>query len=168
ILALLVAVSGGALGIIGAIIQEFQASPAFLLGPFVAAPIIEEAMKPVGVYIALIRWPLALRSQTFTAVLAALAGLVFGIIESIVYVTIYVDDPSDTFVAYRFSVTLGLHAAASYLVGLGINQGVLDWAQGRSPLPRASRNFYFAGVILQSLYNTTVVILAISGITDFD
>lgn len=168
VLTILLALVGGLLGIIGAIFQEGQTTFTYLLLPFIGAPIIEEALKPSGIYLALLWFPRALRSQLFTAVLCALSGLVFGVIESFVYVTVYVDDPSDAFIVFRFSVPLGLHAAASYLVGLGINQRILDWASGRTKLPRASRNFYIAAVALHGLYNTIAVILSISGVLDFD
>lgn len=168
VVAVVLALVGGLLGIIGALFQEAQTSVTLFLLPFVGAPIIEEALKPSGIYLALLWVPRAMRSQLFTAILCALSGLVFGIIESLVYVTVYVDDPSDEFIVYRFSVTLGLHALASYLVGLGLNQRVLDWAAGRSPLPRESRNYYIAAVVLHGAYNTLAVILTLSGVLDLD
>ena len=132
---MLLAIVGGLLGIIGAIIQEVQSTTTYILLPFLGAPIIEEALKPSGIYLALLWWPRAMRSQIVTALLCALSGLVFGIIESFVYVTLYVEDPSDEFIVFRFSVPLGLHVACSYLVGLGLNQHVIDWAAGRSEAP---------------------------------
>ena len=60
-----------------------------------------------------------------------------------------------------------MHALCSYLVGLGLNQRVIDWAAGRAPLPKASRNFYIAAVIIHGTYNFTAVILAITGVIDF-
>jgi RsiW-degrading membrane proteinase PrsW (M82 family) len=168
LLALLMAVIGGALGIIGAIFQEAQTTTTFLLLPFLGAPIIEEALKPSGLYLALLWWPRALNNQLFTAILCSISGLVFGVIESLVYVTVYVEDPSDGFILYRFTVTLALHAVASFVVGLGINRRILDWAAGRSKLPKPSRNFYIAGVLIHAAYNTTAVILSIAGVLDFD
>jgi len=168
VLTIIIAIIGGFLGIIGAIVQEIQSTATFILLPFLGAPIIEEALKPSGLYLALLWWPRALTSQLFTAVLCALSGLVFGVIESFVYVALYVEDPSDEFIVFRFSVPLGLHALGSYLVGLGLNQRVIDWAAGRSPLPRASRNYYIAAVALHGAYNTIAVILALSGVLDFD
>jgi RsiW-degrading membrane proteinase PrsW (M82 family) len=167
-LAVLLAIIGGFLGIIGALVQEIQSTTTYILLPFLGAPIIEEALKPSGIYLALLWWPRALASQTFTALLCALSGLVFGVIESFVYVTLYVEDPSDEFIVFRFSVPLGLHAACSYLVGLGLNQRVIDWAAGRSKLPRASRNLYIAAVALHAAYNTMAVILSLSGVLDFE
>ena len=168
LLAILLAIVGGFLGIIGAIIQELQSTTTYILLPFLGAPIIEEALKPSGIYLALLWWPRALTSQIFTALLCALSGVVFGVIESFVYVTLYVEDPSDEFVVFRFSVPLGLHATCSFLVGLGLNQQVIDWAAGRSKLPRASRNFFIAAVALHAAYNTMAVILSLSGILDFE
>jgi len=167
-LTFLLALIGGLLGILGAIFQEAQATLTYVLLPFIGAPIIEEALKPSGLYLALLWFPRALRSQLFTAILCALSGLVFGIVESFVYVTLYVDDPSDEFIIFRFSVPLGLHATASYLVGLGINIRILDWAAGRSKLPRASRNFFVAAAVLHGAYNFIAVILSISGVIDFN
>jgi hypothetical protein len=83
-------------------------------------------------------------------------------------VTLYVEDPSDEFIVFRFSVPLGLHAACSFLVGLGLNQHVIDWAAGRSKLPRASRNFFIAAVALHAAYNTIAFILSVSGVINFD
>ncbi len=168
VLTVLLALIGGLLGIIGALFQETQTTLTYVLLPFIGAPIIEEALKPSGIYLSLLWWPRALRSQLFTALLCSLSGLVFGIIESLVYVTVYVDDPSDEFIVYRFSVTLALHATASYLVGLGINLHVLDWAAGRTKLPRASRNFFIAAVALHGAYNTIAVILSVTGIMNLD
>ena len=167
-LAFLMAVIGGALGIIGAIFQEFQTTATYLLLPFLGAPIIEEALKPAGLYLTLLWWPRALNNQLFTAILCGISGLVFGVIESLVYVMVYVEDPSDGFILYRFTVTLALHAIASFVVGLGINQRILDWAAGRTKLPKASRNFYIAGVAIHAIYNTTAVILSVAGVLDFD
>ena len=161
--AVLLALLGGVLGIFGAVFQEVR-SGGFLLLPFLGAPIIEEIAKPSGVYLLLARWPRLLRGQLHTALLAALAGLSFGIIEAVVYVTLYVPDPPAWFVTYRFTVPLFLHATASFIVGLGINRGLLDWASSGSPLPKATRNFYLAGIGLHATFNTVAIALAIAGV----
>ena len=162
LLALAVVLLGGVLGILGAFVQEIRAGGLLLL-PFLGAPIIEEIAKPCGVYLLLARWPRMLRGQLHTALLAAAAGLSFGLVEALVYLEVYVPDPPDWFVTYRLSLPLILHAAASFTVGLGINRGLLDWAARGSPLPRATRNFYLAGIGLHAVFNTVVTALALGG-----
>jgi RsiW-degrading membrane proteinase PrsW (M82 family) len=166
LLVILTALVGGALGIAGAFVEEIRAG-GFLLLPFVGAPIIEEALKPTGVYIALWRWPQALRSQLYRALLAAAAGVVFGVIESTVYVTVYASDYPDWYIPFRFSVPVALHATCSYIAGLGIDQRLFDWAQGRAPLPKTSRNYFLAAMIIHGSYNLIVTVLALTGVLDF-
>ena len=167
VLAVLLAFVGGLFGIGGAFVQEMQTGGLLLL-PFVGAPIIEEAMKPLGVYIALIRWHAALASRLFTACLAGIGGLVFGVVEALVYTEVYVSDPSDSFVIYRFTAPLIMHTIASFIFGLGISRGIIDWAAGRAPFPKRARNFYIVAVLIHAAFNITAITLHLSGVVDLD
>ena len=167
LLAFSLALLGGALGIVGAFVQELR-SGGLLLLPFVGAPIIEELLKPAGVYVLLVRWPYTLRGRLYTASLAAISGLSFGIIEAVVYVTVYVSDAPASFVLYRFTLPLLLHTTTSFIFGLGINQRVLDWASRGLPLPKASRNLFIVAVALHALFNTVATVLWLSGILNVD
>jgi RsiW-degrading membrane proteinase PrsW (M82 family) len=167
LLAITLALLGGVFGVLGAFVQELHAG-GFLLLPFVGAPIIEELLKPAGVYLLVVRWPHALRNQLHTALLAALGGLAFGIVESTLYVSLYVSDYPDWFPLYRFTAPLLMHSLASLIVGLGINRGLVDWAAGRGSFPRRSRNAYIAAVVLHALFNVTAFSLAIAGVLDVD
>jgi RsiW-degrading membrane proteinase PrsW (M82 family) len=160
-----VAIAGGVLGIFGAFLGEVRAG-GFLLLPIIGAPVIEEALKPSGVYILLVRWPFVVRNQLYTAFITALAGLTFGLIESLVYVTVYVEDPPGWYVTYRFTISVAAHAFMSFIAGLAINQGLVDWAQGRAPFPRRSRNLYFTAMGIHGIFNTVAVILALAGVFD--
>ena len=165
--AVLVAMVGGAFGIPGAFLQELYAGGGILIA-FTGAPIIEEALKPTGVYILLLRWPQLVTSRTHTAVLAAIGGLCFGLIESLIYVTLYFPEGSSDFVLFRFTVPLVMHCTGSFLVGLGLSRRTLDWAAGRGPMPKRTRNFYLAAVALHASYNLVAVVLDISGVLSFD
>lgn len=167
VIAIAVALAGGALGIAGAFVQELQSAGSGILLVFLGAPIIEEALKPAGVYVLLARWPQALRGQLHTASLTALAGLSFGLIESLIYVTLYFPDASDGFVLFRFTVTPAMHALASFIVGLGLDRGLIDWAAGRGLFPKRTRNAFLAGMALHAAYNTVAVVLWLAGVMEF-
>lgn len=166
ILAIIFAVAGGAFGVAGAVVQELR-SGGFLLVSFAGAPIIEELLKPCGVYLALWRWPAVLRSRVYAATLAALAGLSFGLIEAAAYLYIYVPDHTQRFFIYRMTVPLLMHAAASFTAGLGLTRGVIDWAEGRAPLPRATRYFVGAAILMHAAFNITVFSLDLAGVVEF-
>ncbi len=123
------------------------------IGPFVAAPIIEEAAKPAGVYWLLSKKPHALPSQRYTAFLAALAGLSFGLVESIIYVTIYIPDHSQAVFVWRFSICLLLHTVCSCIVGFGINEKLVAWVRGEVRLLKGNRKYFFGAMAIHSCYN---------------
>ena len=83
----LMAIAGGILGIMGALMREIR-SFSYLLA-FIVAPMTEEALKPTGLYIALMIWPQVLKGKLYTALLAALSGLTFALIENIFYLKIH-------------------------------------------------------------------------------
>lgn len=160
-LAVTLALLGGALGLIVAAFQELRSFD--LLIVFVGGPLIEEALKPAGVYVLLLRWPQALLGRLHTAFLTALGGFAFGVVESLIYVNLYFPDNGSDYVVFRFTVPVLMHVSSSFLVGLGLTRSLIDWAAGRAPLPAAARNYYAAGVLLHAMYNLTAVILELSG-----
>ncbi len=156
-LALVIAAGGGVLGILGAIIQEL--SQGSLLVAFVAAPIIEEVMKPSGVYLLLVRWPKLLTSRIYTALLAALGGLSFAVIENILYLQFYFPEHTQTLVMFRYSACLTMHVVCSFILGFGINQKLLASVRGEIPLLKGNKKFFFIPMVLHSLFNIMAVLL---------
>ena len=138
-----------------------------LLIVFVGAPMIEEIVKPMGVYVFMIRWPHVLRNRLHIATLVMVSGVGFGLIESLVYVTLYVPDHSQEFFIYRFTVTIGLHAAASFIAGLGVSSKLIDWANGEAEFPRAARFAFLGAIGLHAAYNITVTILDLTDVLNF-
>ncbi len=167
LLAVALALAGGAFGIVGAFVEELR-SGGGLLVVIAGAPIIEEVLKPSGLYVLLARWPYAVRRQLAIASLAALSGLTFGLLESTIYVTLYAPDHSGAFFVYRFTVTVLVHTGASFIAGWGVNRALVDWAAAGGRFPRASRNAFLAAITLHGLYNVTAVALGLAGVLDFD
>jgi hypothetical protein len=148
---------GGVLGILGAAIQEL--SYVSIVVVFVAAPMIEEVMKPTGVYILLARWPTVLTSRLFTAALAAVGGLSFAVVENIVYLNLYFPEHTQTLVVFRYSACLGLHTVCSFILGFGINQRLLASVRGEIPLLAGNKKYFIIPMIIHSLFNVAAVLL---------
>ena len=165
-LAIALALAGGVFGAAGAIVQELQSGGGLVL-LFLGAPIIEEILKPVGIYVLLARWPQALLGRLHTAALAAVSGIAFGLLESALYVSLYVSDPSRGFFVYRFSVPVLMHATTSLIVGTGLTAGLMAWANGEGRFPVSSRNAYLVAIAIHALFNITAFSLATAGVLDF-
>lgn len=154
----LVAASGGLLGIIGAFLQEgWRGLQGDFLAPFVAGPIIEEALKPVGVYILLAKAPQLLRSRLYTASLSALGGLSFAVVENLVYLNFYFPEHTQSLVFVRFGLALPMHMLASFIAGFGINQRLADSVWGKVPLLSGNWKFFISAIVLHSVYNISAV-----------
>lgn len=156
----LVAVLGGFFGILAA--GHENSGYGLYIAAFIVAPIVEEAVKPCGVYWLLGRRPFALGSQQYTAFLAAIAGLTFGIIESLVYVGLYYleyEELDHVFVVWRFTVCLILHTTCSFIVGWGINEKLVAWVRGEVPFLQGNRKFFFTAMVIHSCYNIFAWIL---------
>ncbi|MBI2918563.1 MAG: PrsW family intramembrane metalloprotease [Chloroflexi bacterium] len=156
--AVLLAISGGFFGIVGAIQAEL---PAFLLAPYVWGPVAEEMMKPVGVYIMLIKWPLALKNRAYTAMLCAISGVAFALVESTMYMFVYFPEHTQAQLLFRFTVPVALHAAASFVFGLGINRQVLAPLTGSGGFRRSNWAFFLAAIALHSFYNFVVTVVGV-------
>jgi RsiW-degrading membrane proteinase PrsW (M82 family) len=157
VFAFVMAAGGGVLGILGAAIQEW--SYASLLVAFVAAPMIEEVMKPAGVYLLLVRWPKVLTSRVSTALLAAVGGLSFAVIENTIYLQFYFPEHTQTLVVFRYSACLTMHMVCSFILGFGINQRLLASVRGEIPFLKGNKKFFFIPMIIHSLFNITAVLV---------
>ena len=158
VLVFLIAAGGGVLGVLGAIIQEW--SQGSLLVAFVAAPMIEEVMKPCGVYLLLVRWPEVLISRLYTALLAAVGGLSFAVVENIIYLQFYFPEHTQTLVVFRYSACLAVHVVCSFILGFGINQKLLASIRGEIPFLKGNKKFFFIPMVIHSLFNIMAVLFA--------
>jgi RsiW-degrading membrane proteinase PrsW (M82 family) len=141
---------------VGAIIQELlQAS---LLIAFVAAPMIEEVMKPAGVYLLLAWRPEVLSSRLYTAFLAASGGLSFAVIENIIYLQFYFPEHTQALAVFRYSACLSMHVVSSFILGFGINQKLLASIRGEIPLLSGNKRYFIIPMVLHSLFNIMVTI----------
>ena len=158
LLAPLIAIAGGAFGILAAITEEANYGGYFT--PFVAAPIIEEAIKPIGVYFLLAKWPHALRGRTYTALLAALGGLSFAFVENIIYLQAYFPEHTQALVLWRYTACLLTHAGCSFILGCGINQKLLASVRGEIPFLKGNRKFFIIPMAIHAGYNVLVFALS--------
>lgn len=156
LLALLIAVVGAFAGLIGSGLQEFLYGGVAVA--FVGAPMIEEALKPSGLYLLLAKWPHALAGRIHIALLSALAGITFGLVENALYLKVYFPEHSHGLMLFRFAAGLPLHAAASFIFGLGINRSLIAAMNGEIPFSAVRKRFFIAAMALHASFNIAVTI----------
>ncbi len=116
-------------------------------------------MKPAGVYLLLVWWPKVLTSRLFTALLAALGGLSFAVVENILYLQFYFPEHTQALVLFRYSAGLTMHVASSFILGFGINQKLLASVRGEIPLLKGNKKFFIIPMVIHSLFNIMAVVV---------
>ncbi|MBN2307690.1 MAG: PrsW family intramembrane metalloprotease [Candidatus Hydrogenedentes bacterium] len=162
---ILLGLIGGPFAVAGVFLQA-QAGNS-LVAVAMVGPVLEEMMKLGAVLIVLENRPYLFRSpaQILVAVLAS--ALAFAAIENLLYIHVYVADPTPGFQMWRWIVCTGVHACATSIGGLGL---VRIWhrAQPRNgqdyskPLVHHAYPFIVGGVVFHGVYNFLAVVFAVS------
>jgi RsiW-degrading membrane proteinase PrsW (M82 family) len=151
-LAILLALTGGVFGIVTVIPLELP-HVLSLMAAILWAPVFEELAKPIGVYVLLARWPATLGSRWRTAILCALGGLSFGLVESCIYMFVYFRDHGQALLLFRFTVPPLMHTVASFVFGLGLTTDFFS-SLGRGLRPRAANwAFFLSAMLIHAYYN---------------
>jgi RsiW-degrading membrane proteinase PrsW (M82 family) len=156
------AIGGGWLAVTIAILPGLDGESALWLLLFLVAPFYEEALKPLGVYFAFVRWPHVALSRVQIASLAAIGGLTFGLIESYLFVDGHPEEGSN-YVLFRFTAPVLMHVTASFIMGLGLRREAFSrpWR-----ISFATREAYYTAVGVHLAYNIAVVVLAVIGVRE--
>lgn len=157
----LLALAGGPFSILGALFTGGAAPAGMgLLFVVVVAPIVEEMLKAGATLITLERKPYLFKSswQILTAV--ALSGLCFSVLENLIYLNIYIPDPSPSLVIWRWTVCTALHVGCSTIAALGLIRMYREASQRLAP-PRVALAYplLIAAMVVHGAYNFSAIFL---------
>ena len=146
----LVALLGGPFAIVGAFLANVEG----ILSTVVFGPTIEEVLK-IGLLAILVETrPYLLLSSIQIRVAAVLSAFTFAAVENLLYINIYIDDPPDSLVLWRWTVCIALHVAATSIAAEGL---VRAWNRSRETLKRPTLDHSYAwlfyAIVLHGAYN---------------
>ena len=163
----LVTIAVAAVGGLFAIVGTFFAQAAGgmpLVAVTIIGPTTEEIMK-----IALPLWlverrPWLYRSGGQILVCAFASGVAFAVVENLIYLNIYIPNPSAGLAAWRWTVCVVLHGGCSTIAGWGV---VRIWRQFRKNcrVPQMSDGaaWIIAAIVIHGAYNAAASLLEFSG-----
>lgn len=169
---LLLVACAGPWGVVGALFGGGggggDLSTAGIVAVAIIGPITEEIMK-----IALAMWVVEKRPYLFKSiwqilVCAAAGGLLFGVIENLIYMHVYIPDASRSLTRWRWTVCTGLHLNCSFVAGVGLAR-IWDRAMRTRTRPELGYGMgWFATAMLgHGLYNFGVTVAEFMGWLDF-
>jgi hypothetical protein len=159
---LLAAAAAGPLAIVGAFLGAPESGlGSGLLMIVLFGPAVEEVMKAAAASYLVEKRPWLLRSPVQILYCAAMGGLVFAVIENLIYLTVYIRNPWPRLILWRWTVCTALHGVCSVIVGTGLarvwNSSV---AESRRPRLEGALPFLVGAYLLHAVYNASAVVFA--------
>jgi RsiW-degrading membrane proteinase PrsW (M82 family) len=140
-----------------------------LVAVAIIGPVTEEVTK-----IALALWVAERRPYLFKAIwqillAAAAGGFLFGFIENLLYLYVYIPDHSQALADFRWSACMGLHVNCSFIAGVGVARMWNHTMQSRVR-PDISMALPWIGIAVagHGLYNLTVTLLELGGVLNLE
>ncbi|MGA0332971.1 MAG: PrsW family glutamic-type intramembrane protease [Kiritimatiellia bacterium] len=114
----LFALLAGPLAVASAFLIEHPGSGILML--VVAGPLIEELGKVLLPLMTVEKNPARFTRKSQLLLCAVAGGLVFSIIENLIYLHVYLPDPGPGLIWWRWTVCVALHVGCSFLAGWGV------------------------------------------------
>ena len=122
-------------------------------------------MKVAGLLWIVEKQPFRLTSRLQIILCACAGGLAFGVIENLIYLNIYIDNPSNSLVYWRWTVCTSLHAGCSIVAGLGIMRTWnITMLHREKPRLANATPYLVTAFVIHGVYNGFCLLLSI---TDF-
>jgi len=136
-----------------------------LLAVVIFGPTTEEIMK-IAIPLWLIeKRPWLYRSSSQILLCALGSGAAFAAVENLIYLNVYVPQPTASLVAWRWTVCVLLHAGSSVVAGVGATR-IWHRFQQEQRVPQLSdgARWIVGAIIIHGLYNGTVTLLEFGGL----
>ena len=127
-------------------------------------PLVEEMLKASGALYLAEQRPWLVPAGWTLPVVTLSAGVVFAVIENLVYLNIYIPDPTQEIIRWRWIAGPILHGGASLVAGLGIRRmWKITHTNLTPPRLRHAAPYLIAAVVVHGLYNLTVTLAELTG-----
>ncbi|HNO78007.1 MAG TPA: PrsW family glutamic-type intramembrane protease [Phycisphaerae bacterium] len=151
-------------GLFAVISSALGTSPGGFMGAslplliIVFGPLVEETMKVAAAsYIVEVK-PYLFKRSTQVYFAAIGAAFIFAALENVLYIFVYLRNPSDTIILFRWTVCVALHVGCTTIVALGLGR---IWTRAMSEFrqPRIADLFpsLVTAIILHGTYNAGVI-----------
>lgn len=160
---LLFALLAGPWAILGAFVNEAGTAP-MAFAVIVLAPVIEELMKVSAALYLIERKPYLFRSPLQILVCALTAAFVFAVLENLLYLFVYLRDPSPALIRWRWTVCIALHVGCTAIAAGGLIRVWRDlWRRMARPRLTLASPYLTTAIVVHGIYNLIAIVLGAIG-----
>lgn len=158
---ILLVLAGGPFALVGTFATgNVGGSSIGILLVVLVAPVVEEMLKAGATLITLERKPYLFKSSLQILFAVAASGLIFSIIENLLYIHVYIEDPTPEIIQWRWTVCTFLHVGCSTIAGLGLIR-MFRAADKTDTAPEVRRAYplLVTAMFLHGTYNASAMVL---------
>ena len=157
---LAIALVSGLWSVVGAVLSQIQGGSLFgLIVIVVFGPLAEEMLKASAALMTIEKWPYVFRSPVQIVFCCMAAAFGFAVLENMLYLHLYMPDPSAFIATWRWSVCVVLHVGCSTIAALGL---VRIWKEtmrnGVAPRVATGTPYFIAATAVHGAYNFIAVL----------
>ncbi|QDU55798.1 PrsW family glutamic-type intramembrane protease [Aeoliella mucimassa] len=166
-----VAIVSGPLAIVGTLFTPHGYSAltaSSIVVVSIIGPTIEEFMKVAFALWVIEKRPYWFRSIPQILLCAIAGGILFGVIENLMYLHLYIPGANAELARWRWTVCIGLHMNCSFVAGIGLAR-IWDNCirEKHRPLLGLGTPWMFIAIVGHGLYNFCVTVAEVMGWLDF-
>jgi RsiW-degrading membrane proteinase PrsW (M82 family) len=159
---LVAALVGGPFAVVGAMLTGRQTTVAVVYA-VVFGPVTEELLKQSGMIFLLERAPYKVFSRWQLIIGGALGGLLFGVIENLLYIRFHFmalpPETAATAAALRWTVCTSLHVCCATIASLGMCRAWRHmWEKGKPASLSVAYPYFVAAMIVHGGYNALAIL----------
>lgn len=152
LMTLVAALAAGPWAILAAIFGSGADTLGFAI--VVVGPLCEEIAKVAIAFLIVERWPWLFRWRIQVVVAAIAGGLVFAVIENLLYLNVYIPNPEPWIIEWRWTVCVALHTGCSLIAGIGIARvWSACWLTHQYPNGNLAIPFIVVAAVIHGTYN---------------
>jgi hypothetical protein len=160
------ALAAGPWAVLGALLgTSDNASVMGVLMVVAIAPVVEEMMKISAALWVAEKRPFLFRSPVQIVICGVAAGLVFGVVENLLYLLVYFPNASSTAVAWRWLGCTSVHVVCTLVASVGVVRvwrGV--WERRDRARLTAAFPWMVAAMVLHGTYNGLALVASALGV----
>jgi hypothetical protein len=152
---------GGPIAVLVSLITESDASSNPILVAVVFAPLIEELAKITIIWIAVEKRPYWFSSRIQIVAGIVFSALIFAVLENLMYLNVYVEEPSQKLIQWRWSICVMMHVGASVIASLGVMRiWHLTREHWNAPQIHHGYPYFVAAMLFHGGYNLFAVVIS--------
>lgn len=127
----------------------------------VIGPVSEEMMKVAMALWVVERRPFLFQSRLQIAVCVLAAAFFFSAVENVLYLKVYISDPSELLIRWRWTICVALHMGCSLIAGLGLMRIWQSTMETRTrPVLASGAAYMVTAMVIHGVYNGFTIVLS--------